>query len=87
MAYVVKLLNVTQVANISLCQKVDSNTFATKAARTTYSVDVVLAVCRQIIVYDQRHLNNDRDKIRVVFLRDTHYLLHVNSTCEQIGRD
>ncbi|CRK15600.1 hypothetical protein BN1723_010732 [Verticillium longisporum] len=49
--------------------KVDGDTLATKAAATTNTVDVVLAVARQIVVDDQADL------------------LHVDTTCPNIGRD
>ena len=53
---IVELLDVAQVANISLGEEVDGNTLTTETAGTTDTVDVVLTVCGQVEVDDQGDL-------------------------------
>ena len=51
--------------SLHLGNEVDGHTLTPKSSRTTYTVDVVLAVCRKIVVDHQRHLaRNKTDVVR-----------------------
>ena len=53
---VVELLNVAEVPDVGLGEEVDRYTLAAKTAGATDTVDVVLAVRREIVVDDERDL-------------------------------
>ena len=53
---IVELLDIAQVANISLGKEVDGNTLTTETAGTTDTVDVVLTVGGEVKVDDQGNL-------------------------------
>ena len=53
---VIKLLNVTQVTDISGGQEVNGNPLTTETTRTTDTVNVIFTVGRQVVVDDQTYL-------------------------------
>merc|ERR1719410_3325673 len=66
---VVELLDISQVADISLGKEIDGDTLTPETTRTTNTVDIVLAIGGEIVVNNQG------------------YLLHVNTTGEQVCGD
>lgn len=53
---VVELLNIAQVANVSLGNEVYTDSFSSEAARSPNSVDIVFSVRWQVVVDDKRYL-------------------------------
>merc|ERR1719231_1811012 len=53
---VVELLDVTQVADISLRQEVDRDALTAKSTAAPDSVNIILAVCGEVVVDNERDL-------------------------------
>mmetsp|Transcript_20120 Transcript_20120/g.44381 ORF Transcript_20120/g.44381 Transcript_20120/m.44381 type:complete len:227 (+) Transcript_20120:61-741(+) len=53
---VVELFDVLHGPHIVVCHEIDGNTLSTKSAASTNPMEVVLHVCRKVIVDDERHL-------------------------------